>query len=291
MSSAGDVAKPSAFPVVASVAQTYCNVFKRPRRLIVISVVPVCTSLTIAGIYLWASWWDYPLSKFIFFSLLVPASCAGFAWTRSSIEDRQPQMLPRRPWVTAYLKVMTCYVLWIPCVGSALLVGTFLGMIPVVHLLFDNADYFISVSYGPLAFLSAVTLCLGPIAWLFLALPLVETNRPASPLNTWKFSHGLRIWIGEAALLLTIIQVLITALCFFALIEGLEAISKALFSGAAFSDPGVITGPLIDVIVSTVILPFGTIVETALFAELMVIAFRHVTGPKGAQADIVERFE
>ena len=284
-------------PIFASVMQSYWNVFTKPKRLFVLSALPfgVCIMLSWAfralpllddsrgAVY-------FPL---YFLSYLIPMSYLGLAWTRCRLWDERPQFLLRRPWIDTYWKVAGQYLLWavaicgLPALAVMVAASILYGLASSgIVVAFDTV-----VSFIPLAWLCLSLTCVLAFARLFLALPLIAASQQTSLAAIWRLGASQCFRLGGATVLLAVVHLLTIGLCITALAALLEAILERTVLDIAMHDTYYLRAQIHYFLTFYIGLPFAASIGTALFAELMSIALRHVTAWDGAQADIVERFE
>jgi hypothetical protein len=278
--------------VFASVFRTYRNVLGRPGALLRIASLPVAAIVVLTVLYSRIPWHDHPARGFYFLLLILPLSFMALAWTRNSLFDRRPRILPVRPWGSAYAKVLACYVLWALCLffGGPFVVIA-MGLLLAKAIVGNDTTLSVLLSYVPVAWLSLAALGVIPLAKLFFALPLIATGQPASPRAAWKLAGGLGLRLGGTLFLLNLSLLALAALCLFLVSASAQTYFEALGADKALQDPyyfmAEVTFPIALHIMAFLGVPLGT----ALFAETLAIAYREITGWTGAQGDIVERFE
>lgn len=299
MSAADETIDSLKLPVFASIAEAYWNVFSRPRRLIVLSLAPAAANLMIAALFYVAVRSDDTINGLALSYLLLllfPLSYLGLTWARQSSRQTHPKVLSVRPWGGTYAQSLGCHLLWLPFLYLALFSSLDSAVLLAQVVLVPNDGTILSVWIGPrhafmiLTFLLA-SLLPAALARLFLVMPMAAAGYPASLRAAWTLGRGFAFRLGSAIFALSLSHLVLATVWLFVVIAGLTA---TLYSNAfdiALVDMIYVHFRAAILATSIAVLPLGTVIAEALFSELMVIAFRHISSWTGVRQDIAERFD
>ena len=277
-------------PVFRSVTQAYSGVLGKPIALAKIAALPTVVAAGMTYGYLLVPWQDDPLSIFYFGLLLVPLSYLGFAWLRFTLLGKEARLLADRPWTGAYAVFFGHSLLW-----TLWLVG-FPGFIVRVgtNLLLSHAEkpweYYEQISDGTipgLIWLVLLVVCVFPLGRLLLAAPAIAAGLGGSPLIAWRRGSGSGLRLGCALILVALTLLVLESFGIFLLALVVRLLSSLL---------DLTIDPALEEAVMSIgtasILLFGALFGSAVFAELLAFAFRHLTGWLfDRDRTILERFE
>lgn len=275
------------FPILRSVTTAYRNVLRRPHHLLCLATLPLLANLILVVVLFILAHGDTRTVQSYLLVFVLPVSFMGLAWTRHSLWETKPRLLPSRPWLGAYLKMLAYHIPGIFWVLGMLSFSTILSFL--LADTFGRAEIAgLSMSGYGLVLLLLTALAVAPLALLFLALPLIGAGLPASPHAAWRLGKGLGLRFLAAAYLMVATHILLAALILFLSIAVAET---TFFMEAALHDTFFVRSQIAFLTTALILLPFGSLVAEALFAELMALGYRHRTGRNARQAAILERFE
>lgn len=277
-------------PTVSTVLTAYKNVLVRPSRLLTIAAVPAAICFALAVGFFSAPLQVRAFMPLFFLTYLAPMSYLALAWSASSLWRQRPALLPSRPWMTPSLKTLACYCFWAASLYLWPVLPLSAGLL-VYTAVAGGANFSSFVSYIPLSWLCLVVVGVALFARLFLALPLIAAQRPASPLAAWRLGASLGVQLGAAMFVLTLTVLGMAVLCLFLLSELILGLLMWVALDPALHDQDFLRYQIQFHVAFGVVIPIGSVLGTAVFAETMVLAFRAASNWSGFRESILERFD
>ncbi|WP_193366574.1 hypothetical protein [Pelagibius marinus] len=260
--------------------KAFHNVFRTPWAFAKIAALPGLLILGILCAANWIAWPNLYLASFGLGALAIPLSALGFGWLCFSLREAPPRFLSARQWSPSYLLV---FLYSLPCV---------LWFVAVPVLLLAMLQSFAGTALEPsfeaglIVGLCHISLGLYFISRLMLATPAITAGMDRTPKAAWRLAEGrsLRLFGG-----LYLLVVIVLAGSIFCLIGYSTLINLAKIPLGIFTDPLWRYWWLPDRF--QVIISLGLTAGAVVFAEYLALVYRTLTGWRGPQRELLERFE
>lgn len=255
------------------------NVLGAPRTLAKIAALPWLLTLGTLSAYSMMQWDEPLLSSFALAILAVPLGALGHGWLRGTLLERPPRFLAAAPWRRNAFGAM---------IYSLLCLVWMLAMPMLLKVVFDalltaGGPFFeLTLTFG----FCYIALGLYLSARLLLATPAIAVGRAVSPADAWRLSAGRSLGVFGG---LCLIAIVILLACMVAAVAYELGISSLFF----LLDLPSLSLWLYWWLPSSleVISSFGLTVGAAVLAQYLALVYRALTGWRGPQREVLERFD
>lgn len=277
--------------VVGTVVAAFGNVFGAPQRLIKLATIPTAFCLIVSWTVLLSPWRDHPAASLFYLIYMIPMSLLALTWSKDTLTQRQQSSVPPDPWISDYLKVFACYAFWTATLYIWPLAPVAVWLAATYAVAGSSDSISRMLPFVPITWIILEILGIFLFARCYLALPLIVAKRPASPIAAWKFGSSVGLRLGSALLLLAISLIVLAAATFIGLTTVVDAVLALMQVDPSFYDTDYFKAWVALPLAFGLVFPLGSAIATALFAEVLIIAFRKITGWAPAPYGLVERFD
>jgi hypothetical protein len=273
-------------PVFAIVVRAFMNVLGRPLVLLRIVALPAAGGVAIICLFAGLPWLQHPLGILFLTTLILPLSYIGFAWLRVALLQKRAGFVVSAPWLKAYGKLVgmgSLWLLWLIAAPTAVLLS---GAYFLVLLLEMQSTQEIDSTAAAFVWIGLAILSTVPLGFSFLSAPAITVGMPGSPRAAWRAAAGQGLRLGGAVFFFVVSFLLMDALFIVVWMMALSVVTTLV---------GIVDAPIVAEVVipagSAAVAFCGALIGAAVFAELLGIAYRSLTGWSGPRQDILERFE
>jgi hypothetical protein len=273
-------------PVFAIVVRAFMNVLGRPLVLLRIVALPAAGGIAIICLFAGLPWLRHSLGILFLTTLILPLSYIGFAWLRVALLQKRAGFVVSAPWLKAYGKLVGMGALWLLWLIAASTAALLSGAAVLVQLLELQSTQEIGSTAAGFVWIGLAMLSAVPLGFSFLSAPAITVGMPGSPRAAWRAAAGQGLRLGGAVFLFVVSLLLMEALFIVLWMMALYVVTPLV---------GLVDEPIVPEVLipagAAAVAFCGALVGAAVFAELLGIAYRNLTGWSGPRNELLERFE